>query len=247
MSEMKYEEYHALINGIEVSATYPREAVQNIFLPLLRDLTKLKTEKNGRILAMLAAPPGAGKTTLAMFLQELSVREEGIASIQAIGMDGFHHRQDYLLTHTVMRDGKEVRMVDIKGAPVTFDLDGLTEKIRRVASGEVCGWPIYDRTLHNPVDDAVIVNSDIVLLEGNYLLLKEEGWDKISSFADYTIFLEADRELLRKRLIDRRIKTGVPREKAEAFVDFSDMRNVETVLEHSKKADYLLDKNCNDL
>lgn len=87
------------------------------------------------------------------------------------------------------------------------------------------------------MEDAVTVNGDIVLLEGNYLLLREEGWDLLSSFADFTVFLEADRDLLRKRLIDRRIKTGVPQEKAEAFVDFSDMRNAETVLAHSKQAD----------
>ena len=235
MSDM--EVYQTLINGIEVTASYSGEAIQNAFLPLLHDLTRLQKEKGGRVLVMLAAPPGAGKTTLATYLSELSVREDEVTPLQVIGMDGFHRRQDYLLTHSVMQDGKEIRMVDIKGAPVTFDLERLTEKIRSVAAGEVCGWPVYDRLLHNPVEDAVTVNGDIVLLEGNYLLLREEGWDLLSSFADFTIFLEADRDLLRKRLIDRRIKTGVPQEKAEAFVDFSDMRNAETVLAHSKQAD----------
>lgn len=235
MSDM--EVYQTLINGIEVTASYSGEAIQNAFLPLLHDLTRLQKEKGGRVLVMLAAPPGAGKTTLATYLSELSVREDEVTPLQVIGMDGFHRRQDYLLTHSVMQDGKEIRMVDIKGAPVTFDLERLTEKIRSVAAGEVCGWPVYDRLLHNPVEDAVTVNGDIVLLEGNYLLLREEGWDLLSSFADFTIFLEADRDLLRKRLIDRRIKTGVPQEKAEGFVDFSDMRNAETVLAHSKQAD----------
>ena len=43
------------------------------------------------------------------------------------------------------------------------------------------------------------------------------------TFADYTISLTADEPLLRKRLIERRIACGHPREKSAEFVDFSDM------------------------
>ena len=49
--------------------------------------------------------------------------------------------------------------------------------------------------------------------------------------------IRADEELLRKRLIDRRIKTGVPEEAAVRFVDFSDMPNVRLCLEKTKPAD----------
>ena len=43
--------------------------------------------------------------------------------------------------------------------------------------------------------------------------------------------------LLRKRLIERRTKTGVPEEAAVRFVDFSDMPNVRLCLEKTKPAD----------
>ena len=56
-------------------------------------------------------------------------------------------------------------------------------------------------------------------------------------FADYTIFLRADKDMLRERLVDRKEASGNSREKAEEFVDFSDMRNVRLCLEHSLKAD----------
>ena len=78
---------------------------------------------------------------------------------------------------------------------------------------------------------------------GNYpskeqlLLLDENGWRDLSNYADYTIFISADEALLRKRLIDRRMKTGVPEEAAIRFVDFSDMPNVRLCLQKSKKAD----------
>ena len=48
---------------------------------------------------------------------------------------------------------------------------------------------------------------------------------------------------MRTRLIDRRIKTGVEEGPATDFVDFSDMRNVRSCLEHSKPADLQLELN----
>jgi hypothetical protein len=91
------------------------------------------------------------------------------------------------------------------------------------------------------VEDAVTVNADIVLLEGNYLLLDIDGWRDLSDYADYTVSLSADEELLRKRLVERRIATGVKKADAERFVDFSDMANVRLCLEKTKKADLELE------
>lgn len=233
-------EHRVMINGIEVTARYSESAVREIFLPLLRRLTELQREKGRRVLVMLAAPPGSGKTTLLSFLEKLSRAREGITPIQVIGMDGFHRRQEYLLTHFTEREGRQVSMVEIKGAPITFDLERLTESVRRVAAGENCGWPVYDRMLHNPVENAVRVDGEIVVLEGNYLLLDEDGWRDLSACADYTISITADEALLRSRLIDRRVKTGVDQENASRFVDFSDMPNARLCLEKTRPADLAL-------
>lgn len=233
-------EYRAEINGISVTAHYSQAAISGIFLPLLRRLTALRQKKGKRILVLLAAPPGSGKTTLASFLEKLSREHESLIPIQAIGMDGFHRRQEYLQSHTVKQDGRQIALVEIKGAPVTFDLPRLTGRVKQVAAGAVCGWPAYDRTLHNPVEDALRVDGQIVLLEGNYLLLDGEGWRELSALADYTISVTAEEALLRSRLIDRKLKTGVETKQAIRFVDFSDMPNVRLCLEKTKKADLSL-------
>ena len=225
-------EYPVTVNGVKVFAQYTRRSVDEIFLPLLQALFALQHEKGRRILVMLAAPPGSGKSTLLSFLESLSH-----GSIQAIGMDGFHRRQEYLVSHYTERNGRQIPMVDIKGAPITFDLELLTAGIKRIAAGETCGWPVYDRMLHNPVEDAVLVDGDIILLEGNYLLLDQDGWRDLSGYADYTISIRADESLLRSRLIDRRIKTGVEEAAATRFVDYSDMPNVRLCLEKTARAD----------
>ena len=232
--------HQAIINGINVCAHYTEQAVSGIFIPFLDRLSGLQSRKGRRLLVMLAAPPGAGKTTLLSFWEKLWQERGSSQRLQVIGMDGFHRRQEYLLSHFVPRDGRQVSMVEIKGAPVTFDLEKLTESIRKVAAGEICWWPVYDRLLHNPVDDAVMVDSDIVLLEGNYLLLEETGWRDLRKGADYTVSVRAEESLLRSRLISRRIKTGVDEESATRFVDFSDMPNVRLCLERTAPADLQL-------
>ena len=232
-------EHAVTMNGIDVAARYSERAVKEIFLPLLMKLNDLRREKGGRVLMMLAAPPGAGKSTLLSFLERLA-REQGFCGVQAIGMDGFHRRQDYLVSHDTERDGQMIPLVSIKGAPVTFDLEALTERVKRVAAGETCGWPVYDRLLHNPVENALRVDGDMVLLEGNYLLLDLDGWRDLKACADYTVSIRADEGLLRDRLIERKIKTGVEKDAATQFVDFSDMPNVRLCLEKTMPADVQL-------
>ena len=80
-----------------------------------------------------------------------------------------------------------------------------------------------------------------MLLEGNYLLLDEPGWRELRDFADYTVLILADKKLLRERLVDRKAKGMATRREAERFVEFSDMRNVRTCLEHSGGADLTLE------
>ena len=215
-------------------------------MPLLSKWTDMQKEKNKRLMVFLAAPPGAGKSTLASFLQKLSEENSDFTNVQAIGMDGFHRRQEYLLTHNAVRDGKEIKMVDIKGALITFDLELFKRRIEDVLSSQVVGWPAYDRHLHNPIENAITVEKDIVLLEGNYLLLDEDGWRDLRSYADHTIFIKADEAMLRERLLDRKIKSGNTKENAEKFVDFSDMSNVRLCLEKSTGADVTLMLDGND-
>ena len=229
--------YNVNINGIDVDAAYSDETIEEIVKPLLKHMADLHDSEKSRILVMLAAPPGAGKSTFVSFLEHMAKEIIPTKKVQAVGMDGFHRRQEYLISHTTIVDGKEIPMVDIKGAPITFDLEALKNKIIELKENAVCKWPEYNRMLHNPVEDAITIDGDIVLLEGNYLLLDDDGWRDISEYADYTISMTAEPQMLRKRLIDRKTASGNTREKAENFVDFSDMANVRICLEHSKKAD----------
>ena len=229
------------INGLPVQAVFPEDNIREIYVPLLHRLSVLQKKLNRRILVFLAAPPGSGKSTMAAFLRELSLKMPEISPVTVIGMDGFHRRQEDLLVHTAVRDGKKIRLVEIKGAPVTFDLARLKTALAEAASGKDCEWPVYDRLLHNPVYTGQKVTGNIVLLEGNYLLLNEEGWRDLKHYADYTVRITAAPEMLRSRLVARKTASGTPQDEAEKFVDFSDLRNAELCLTRSVRADLELE------
>ena len=98
-------------------------------------------------------------------------------------------------------------------------------------------WNIYDRKIHDVIHDSLNVDDEIILLEGNYLLLKDSRWKNIREFADYKIFITADPEILRERLINRKVLGGIKREDAEKFYYASDSKNVERVLKNSVEPD----------
>ena len=238
---MEYITYSIMNSGIPEEISFSRTTMEEILIPLLQKLADLRAEKGRRILVMLAAPPGAGKTTLVHFLAKMVEERDNLPKLTILGMDGFHRYQDYLLSHTMERNGESIPMVKVKGAPETFDLPLLAERVRCVAAGEPCGWPEYDRLLHNPVEDAQQVTGEVILLEGNYLLLDWDGWRDLRQFADYTIRIIADEEILRGRLLRRKMSTGVGEAEAAAFVDYSDMYNVRTCLQESREANLVLE------
>ena len=61
-----YNEYKLIVNGLNVYAHYTNANIKEIFIPLLKRLTKLQKEKSKRILVILAAPPGSGKVLYAI-------------------------------------------------------------------------------------------------------------------------------------------------------------------------------------
>ena len=229
------QEYVLNINGFEMSVVYDDETVKGIFIPMLKEWTRLKQEKNKRIIVFLSAPPGVGKTTMAQFMEHLSRIEEGVDEIQAIGLDGFHYHQDYILTHTVLLNGKTVPMKEVKGCPETFDINKLIQKLNLLKDAEV-KWPIYDRNLHDVVEDAVTVTKDIVLIEGNWLLSTEGPWNDLIKLCDDSVFVNAGDNILKERLIQRKVRGGLTREAAENFYHRSDKVNVNRLLNNHHTA-----------
>lgn len=222
-------EYLFCVNGFETRVMYDDRTVEELFLPLLRHWTAMRRERGERIIVFLSAPPGVGKTTAAQFLEYLSRREEELEPIQAVGLDGFHYHADYIASHTVCADGREVPMKQVKGAPETYDIEKLMGALHSLRERNM-SFPVYDRNLHDVVEDAIPVSAGIVLIEGNWLLSTEGGWRTLIELCDDSIFIEAGGPLLRRRLIERKMRGGLTREDAERFYENSDRKNIDCLM-----------------
>ena len=236
MREKEWHTYEMIVNGLPQKIRYNADTVEGLFLPLLRRLTEMQRAEARRILVFLAAPPATGKSTLAQFLAQLSRTEEGLTPVQALGMDGFHYPNRYLAAHTIRRDGEKIPLTSIKGAPETFDVPALAAKLG-AAREERVTFPVYDRRIHDVVPDAVTADAPILLVEGNWLLLDEEPWRDLCGLADHRLRIDAAPELLRDRLIARKVQGGSTTEAAAAFYEASDAPNILRFAAHAGAAD----------
>jgi len=225
------------LTSVRVTETQLRE----IHLPLLAEFADRADGCGGRVIVFLAGPPGSGKSTMAGMWQVLAAEDPVNVSVQALPMDGFHLPNAVLDVHTTVRDGREIPLRQIKGAPETFDLAGIRTALNVLRTGEPLTWPAYDRKLHDPVPDAIAMLTDgVFVVEGNYLLLDEPGWRELRQFADVTVFIEADEEELRHDLLNRYCRGGRSRAEAIAHYEFSDRRNFQRMMTRQQHADIRL-------
>ncbi len=227
------------VNGYTYEARYSDEAYRDVLRPLLERLAALHAAAGRRTVVFFAGPPAAGKSTVALLL-ELLARDVPGCELQAVGLDGFHHYNEYLRSHTIVRGGVTMPLAQIKGAPESFDVELFARTLARLHEEEAVPWPVYDRTIHDPRENALQVTAPIVLVEGNWLLLNEEPWASLAPLADYTVFLSADEADVRERAVSRKAKGGISREEAEAHYDRSDGPNIRRALECSRTADCMM-------
>lgn len=192
---------------------------------------KLATLSGKRHLAAIAGPPGSGKSTLAKALaDDLNAGRPGCAAV--VPMDGFHYDDRVLDAR-----GHRTR----KGAPHTFDVDGLRHLLKRLKENTApeVAIPVFDRSLEIARAGAFILERevDILLVEGNYLLLEDPPWDSLAELFDLTVMLEVGEEELRRRLGDRWTGHGLDAAAITAKLEENDLPNGRVVRNSSRAAD----------
>jgi pantothenate kinase len=195
-------------------------------------LSKL-SNTDGRLIVAIAGPPGAGKSTISEYLRD-AINKGGVGSAVIVPMDGFH------LDNAIL-DERGLR--SRKGSPPTFDCAGfaaLLERLKKASEDVVI--PAFDRTLDLARAGAAIVRADhqILLVEGNYLLLNQEPWTELASFFDMTIYLEVPFSELERRLIQRWLDHGHTEDAARQRALSNDIPNAELVVSSSRDANYIV-------
>ena len=178
----------------------------------------------------IAGAPASGKSTLAENLAN-TLSAGGEAAV-VVPMDGFHF-DDIILNAR----GQHPR----KGAPFTFDVAGFDVLLKRIRSGEPdIAIPVFDRAMELSRAAAGIVGEEarIILVEGNYLLLKQPPWNRLRPLFDFSIFLNVPREELERRLIRRWLDHGFDMTYAVNWIASNDGPNIMEVITNSAAADW---------
>ena len=213
----------------------PREAagVRNaldVLVPFV-DGVRGKAGFGARILVAFAGPPAAGKSTMADAL----VRRLGENAV-ILPMDGFH------LDNAVL-DERGLR--PRKGAPATFDVAGFASCLARVRSdkGSVL-VPVFDRRLDLARAGAREIQSAhrTIVVEGNYLLLRDAPWSAIARLFDATVFLRVPENVIEERILARWRRYGLDERAAKARALENDVPNAGLVIRNSVPADLTLDE-----
>jgi pantothenate kinase len=216
--------------------------IDSIHAPLLRQMGALAGANGGRAVVFLAGPPASGKSMLAARWEELArTLPAAAAVVQALPLDGFHYHSTILDSRTCLRGGERVSLRRIKGAPESYDLEGLAALLAEIDAGRSPAWPRYDRALHEPVPAAIpVIARGVLVVEGNYLLLDEPGWRDLARFKDLGIFIECDEETARRDILDRHCRGGRPLADALRHYEFNDVPNRQRIMSARQGVDVLL-------
>jgi pantothenate kinase len=190
----------------------------------------------------IAGAPGAGKTTYAEWLVADAARR-GVPAAY-LPMDGFH------LSDAALR---RLGLLDRKGAPETFDAWGYAALLRRVHDPEAVEhtvWaPGFERDLEQPLAGVVAIEPgvELVVTEGNYLLLDLPAWRAVHDALDEVWFLDCPEGPRRSRLVARHVEFGKSAAEAEAWVSRVDDANARLVEQSRPRADRIVPAGADEI
>lgn len=188
----------------------------------------------GRLVVAIAGAPGSGKSTFVEWLRN-RLNEAAPASTDVLPMDGFHFDDAVLEAR-----GHRPR----KGAPYTFDVDGLAVMLDRLRAddGREVAVPVFDRSIEIARAGARIIMpaTRIILVEGNYLLLDDPAWQPLRERFDMTVMLDVPEPVLAARLTERWQSYGLTPDALAAKLDGNDLPNMQLVVAKSVPADFVV-------
>ena len=190
------------------------EDVKEVYIPLVRYLhlfaqhkkmlTKLQDhfvgidEVSHPFIIGISGSVAVGKSTTARLLQVLIQRCYPELKVQLMTTDGFLYPN---------RELKKRRLMDRKGFPESYNMKLLGDFLSDVTNGKSrVLYPLYSQKLSDivPNEYGEVINPDILIIEGiNTLQLPPVGVVVTSDFFDFSIYIDAEEELIEEWFMQR--------------------------------------------
>jgi len=234
-----------VVAGYEEQPACVPEELFRFHIPLGQLLIERAGSAASRYLVAIGGVPAGGKSVFAAVMARVLRALRPLFGVATIGLDGYHYSNAYLLAHRTPPGVPEPGALKLyKGAHFTFNTLRLADDLRRLRSTlEPLALPAYDRTVHDPVEGRVVVGSGerLVLVEGNYLLCRKSGWEKVGELFDLRLFLDLPPGANRDRIIARHMRGGRRRADAVRHFERVDLPNTHLVAATRVEADVVVE------
>ncbi|MGQ5708675.1 type I pantothenate kinase [Lactobacillus sp. PSON] len=213
-SNKSYIDINELEKITSIGDVIDEEDVREIYIPLVRYLHLFAQHKkmliklqdhfigidkiNHPFIIGISGSVAVGKSTTARLLQVLLQRCYPDLKVQLMTTDGFLYSN---------RELNKRRIMDRKGFPESYNMKMLCDFLSDVTNGKSrVLYPLYSQELSDIVPEKYgeVNNPDILIIEGiNTLQLPPIGVVVTSDFFDFSIYIDADEELIEKWFMQR--------------------------------------------
>lgn len=224
----------------EIDISSLSDVQKGFYVDLFKEIVRLyQSKKKLRIIVGVAGPAGSGKSVIVALFCEIAKQLSLPFRFETIGIDAFHYANEFLLTN--YSDGKPLK--DHKGRFDTYDVEKLTESLRRFSSGDAVSFPKYSRKSHNPIENAIIIEKEepvLLIIEGLWVLYDKDGWEKIGELLDFSIFVETNKETVRHGVLERHVRGGRTTEEAAKYYEANEAKNFDLIMKTKNRADKII-------
>ncbi|EKX37750.1 hypothetical protein GUITHDRAFT_116057 [Guillardia theta CCMP2712] len=145
--------------------------------------------------------------------REICLDRTNIQRAAVLSMDGYHMYNAQIASEF---------QPSMKGLPSTFAARDLKRDLAALREFNDVLCPEYDRTLHEPVQDAISITKEfpIVIVEGNYLFLDEGDWSDLKGMFDLKLFISCSADASCSRVTKRKTRNGASAAEIEGAVPY---------------------------
>ena len=215
------------LGDVDQAITYMQDVYE-----YLADRAHARVQSSGsRVLIGIVGCPGSGKSTTSKAVAS-ALNARGVET-SVLPMDGYHYYR-----HELEQFADPVEAFKRRGAPFTFNARKFVDKIREVSVLSTTPGvaplkaPSFDHALKDPKEDDIIIlpSSQVILVEGNYLLLEEAPWSELPDLLDESWFIACNLDEAMARVQARQVNdVGLSVAESQIRIDTNDRPNAELV------------------